>query len=70
MNIPTKIDPTTPNEIRETWLQRLDADRPIYVCPKCGELSMQFFRMMPEGPQSPERVDSYVCFACGRNWQM
>lgn len=64
------VSPIATNENREKCASQLGADRPTYDCPKCGERAMQFFETLPETPQSAERNNSYVCFACGRTWEM
>jgi DNA-directed RNA polymerase subunit M/transcription elongation factor TFIIS len=61
---------TTQNEVRHQRLCPPGPDRPTYDCPQCGEHHMQFFRSLPEKSQSAERTDCFVCFACGRSWQM
>jgi hypothetical protein len=63
------IDLTALSKDRNDWLRLPSTDRPIYDCPKCGEAAMQFFHTLLETPQSPERNNSFVCFACGRSWQ-
>ena len=65
--MPATIVTTSPDDIR---LRQLGADRPTYDCPECSEPAMQFFRLLPENSQSPERTNSFVCLACGRSWQM
>lgn len=59
-----------PFAVRTTPLRRLASDRPTYNCPICGECTMQFFRRLPETSESPERINAYVCFACGHAWEM
>jgi DNA-directed RNA polymerase subunit M/transcription elongation factor TFIIS len=68
--MPMIIGPVALNETRRDWLSQPTADRPTYTCPKCGELSLQFFRTLLESPRCPERTNSFVCHACGRSWQM
>ena len=68
--MPTSIVPTVPKETRYNWLRQPGTDRPTYDCPQCSEPAMQCFRDLPETSLSPERTNSFVCFACGRSWQM
>jgi DNA-directed RNA polymerase subunit M/transcription elongation factor TFIIS len=58
------------DEILNPGLRQPAPARPIYDCPQCGERAMQYFRLLTETSQSPERTDSFVCFACGSSWQM
>jgi DNA-directed RNA polymerase subunit M/transcription elongation factor TFIIS len=41
-------------------------DRPIYDCPKCKELGMQFFAQRLD---MPGREDFFYCCACGSTWK-
>ncbi|MBI3468889.1 MAG: hypothetical protein HY000_38280 [Planctomycetes bacterium] len=64
--MPTISVPT----IGSDWLRQPSTDRPAYSCPECGEAAMQFFCQLPETPQYPPRTNSFVCFACGRSWEV
>ena len=68
--MPATIVTASPDDIRNRGLRQPVADRPTYDCPECSEPAMQFFRLLPENSQSPERTNSFVCRACGRSWQM
>lgn len=46
------------------------ADRPKYDCPECGHRSMQFFEHPPKGPHPEEKTNAFLCFACGRSWEV
>lgn len=49
------------------WRSRLSKDRPVYGCPKCTELAMQFYA---EHPSHPDRAEFFHCHACGTCWEM
>lgn len=68
--MPSTTVALNPNETSQDRLRQPVVDRPTYDCPTCGERSMQFFRILPATPQIPERINTYLCFACGRAWQM
>jgi hypothetical protein len=61
---------SAPKGSAKNWLREPSTGRPTYTCPACGELSLQFFHLLAESPQSAERNESFVCFACGRSWQV
>jgi DNA-directed RNA polymerase subunit M/transcription elongation factor TFIIS len=68
--MPATISKTAPDEIRNRGPRQSGTDRPTYNCPHCSQRAMQFFRLLPEDSQSPERTNSFVCFACGQSWKM
>ena len=45
----------------------LDHERPIYECPSCHEMAMQFFHT---DPNQLNREDAFVCRNCGKSWEM
>jgi DNA-directed RNA polymerase subunit M/transcription elongation factor TFIIS len=61
---------TIPTKVPEEGFSQTSPDRPIYDCPACGQKSMQFFHVLSETSKSAERTNSFVCFSCGRSWEM
>jgi hypothetical protein len=57
------------NDSGQSWLRQPEPGRPIYQCPQCRALAMQFFRELPEGVHGPERSNSFVCLDCGASWE-
>lgn len=49
-------------ELGEDWRNRLQLDRPIYDCPECKKLAMQYYMRSEE---FPGRENFYYCYACG-----
>lgn len=52
---------------RNDWHRELSADRPVYGCPECKEMAMQFFQRLAD---HPGREEFFRCCACGLCWEL
>ena len=64
------IKSAAPAEKRGAWLRQPFNDRPLYNCPQCGEVAMQFFRTLPASSKSEKLDNAFECCACGQKWEM
>ena len=53
--------------VANDWFCDLALNRPVYDCPNCKQLAMQFFA---EIPGEPGRTDSFRCCVCGSTWEL
>jgi hypothetical protein len=53
--------------VANDWFCELSSDRPIYNCPNCKQLAMQFYAKIPG---ERERENVFRCCACGSAWEL
>jgi len=62
-----KATPGTGTPKVKDWEHELSSDRPVYDCPHCKQVAMQFYAQIPG---EPGREESFRCHACGSTWQV